>query len=179
MWDESWLLNEPFFCLQGRNGRPKPPCLSSSEVRRVLSREKQITRSLREKICLASAAGGHGNLPLIKCWKCNFVCLGWTFLNVITRMSSGLVSEGYLLLFQVKIVQLKVYEVSQFWYISVQRARIQVCAFSVETFLNICHGFAPIESLCSRCTKVYWVYRHPSVYKAFVQTNTAAAGTNL
>jgi len=38
----------------------------------------------------------------------------------------------------------------QFWYIIVQRARLQVCIFSVETFLNICHHVAPIVSnLCT------------------------------
>lgn len=51
---------------------------------RVLSTEgKKNTISVRKGYFLTSEAGGHGNQPLLKWLKCNLVCLGWTFLNVI------------------------------------------------------------------------------------------------
>ncbi len=77
---------------------------------RVLSTEEKNTISVGKGYCLTSEAGGHGNQPLI---KCNFVCLCWTFINVIT-LSSELVFEGYLLLFQVKIVKKKIMKFSSF-----------------------------------------------------------------
>lgn len=106
------------------------PCSSPIESLKTLSQstfhwgEKKKTISAGKGYF--SEAGGHGNQSLIKWLKCYFVSLGWTFLNVITLMSSELVFEGYLLFFQVKIVQS--------FLVLVLCVSMGVCIFSVKTF---------------------------------------------
>ncbi len=81
-------------------------------------REEKKTVSVGKGYFLTSEAGGHGNQPLIKWLKCNFLCLGWTFFWTF------MVFEDYSLLFQVKILKFPVL---------VLCVNMEVCIFSVET----------------------------------------------
>ncbi len=86
---------------------------------RVLSTEGRKKNSICGKMIFFNFwSRWHGNQPLIKWLKCNFVCLGWTF------FWSFMVFEDYSLLFQVKILKFPVL---------VLCVSMEVCIFSVET----------------------------------------------